>query len=92
MKKQGQWLEEIMYSLVSLGGKGTLEDIYFTIAKRNMIDLDSYVDWKSQVRKHIYLHSSDCDIFRSSIGDEHDLFYPVEEKGKGYWGIRNFYY
>ncbi|MCY8489351.1 HNH endonuclease [Bacillus atrophaeus] len=84
------WIIEIINSLNELGGQGTLEDIYLTIQERNNIDLESYVDWKSQIRKQIYLHSSDCDIFKGVAGDETDLFYPIEGKGKGFWGIRDF--
>ncbi|WP_342601355.1 HNH endonuclease [Psychrobacillus sp. FSL H8-0483] len=83
-------MSEILVSLKELGGSGTLEDIYLTIQQKNQIDLLAYVDWKSQIRKQIYLHSSDCDIFRGNPGDESDLFYSIEGKGKGYWGLRNF--
>lgn len=84
------WQVELVETLKVLGGSGTLEDIYLTIQERNQIDLLAYVDWKSQIRKQIYLHSSDCDIFRGNPGDESDLFYSIEGKGKGYWGLRNF--
>ncbi|WP_419958778.1 HNH endonuclease [Psychrobacillus psychrotolerans] len=87
---ENKWLNEINESLKGLGGSATLEDIYLTIQERNQIDLLAYVDWKSQIRKQIYLHSSDCDIFRGNPGDESDLFYSIEGKGKGYWGLRNF--
>lgn len=85
-----KWLNEINESLKELGGSGILEDIYLTIQERNQIDLFAYVDWKSQIRKQIYLHSSDCVIFRGNRGDESDLFYSIEGKGKGYWGLRIF--
>ncbi|MFE6170190.1 HNH endonuclease [Viridibacillus arvi] len=88
--KDNKWLYEINESLKELGGSGTLEDIYLTIQERNHIDLLAYVDWKSQIRKQIYIHSSDCDIFRGNPGDESDLFYSIEGKGKGFWGLRNF--
>ncbi|MEK4245294.1 HNH endonuclease [Psychrobacillus sp. FSL K6-2684] len=81
---------EIIESLKEIGGSGTLEDIYLTIQERGNLKLKSYVDWKSQIRKQIYLSSSDCDIFRGFPGDETDLFYSIEGKGKGFWGLRNF--
>ncbi|WP_240189853.1 DUF4145 domain-containing protein [Bacillus sp. P14.5] len=43
---------------------------------------------KSQVRKNIYLHSSDCEIFKGEDGDDTDLFFSIDGKGKGRWGIR----
>lgn len=54
------------------------------------MDLSSYIDWKSQIRKHIYLNSSDTDIFKGTVGDDTDLFYSIEGKGKGIWGLRSF--
>ncbi|WP_445678211.1 HNH endonuclease [Psychrobacillus sp. FSL W7-1493] len=88
--KDNIWLYEITESLKELGGSGILEDIYLTIKERNHIDLLAYVDWKSQIRKQIYLHSSDCEIFRGNSGDASDLFFSIEGKGKGYWGLRDF--
>lgn len=81
-----QWVNEIIKALKKLGGVGKLHEIYEQVKKNSEIDLSSYTDWKSQVRKHIYLHSSDCDIFKG----EDDLFYAVKGKGKGYWGLRDF--
>ncbi|MFC7371996.1 hypothetical protein ACFQPF_09915 [Fictibacillus iocasae] len=62
---------------------------YGLTEKRNKIDFKNYVDWKAQIRKHIYLNSSDADIFRGTVGDERDIFYSVEGKGKGIWGLRS---
>ncbi|MGM0806466.1 MAG: HNH endonuclease [Bacillota bacterium] len=83
-----KWLKEIIKALNNLNGKGTLEQIYNQISTSKSIDLSSYTDWKSQVRKNIYLHSSDCDIFKGNPDDENDLFFSVEGKGEGIWGIR----
>ncbi|EPR28417.1 hypothetical protein GT94_17625 [Geobacillus stearothermophilus] len=85
-----QWLNEIIKALKKLGGVGTLHEIYDQIEKNGGIDLSYYTDWKSQVRKHIYLHSSDCDIFKGTKGGENDLFYSVKGKRKGSWGLRGF--
>ncbi|MFD1861483.1 hypothetical protein [Planococcus chinensis] len=90
MRNSNNWLEGIITSLNSLGGKGSLEEIYEKVLTQNNIDFNAYIDWKSQVRKNLYLHSSDCDIFKGVTGDETDLFYSIEGKGKGIWGIRNF--
>lgn len=84
------WIEEIISSLTLIGGKGSLTEIYAIIQKRNNINFNSFVDWKSQIRKNLYLYSSDCKIFNGTIGDANDIFYSIEGKGKGLWGIRNF--
>ena len=88
--KKEFWLKEIKESLNELGGRGTLVDIYNKIQDRNRVDLTSFTDWKAQIRKNIYLHSSDCEIFTGVVGDNTDVFYSLEGKGKGLWGIRDF--
>lgn len=91
MTGQIPWLKEIMKALTELGGQGTLTDIYSTVEDRSQIDLAAYTDWKAQIRKHIYLNSSDADkIFKGKPGDASDIFYSIEGKGKGIWGLRNF--
>ncbi|KZZ84373.1 hypothetical protein [Bacillus sp. SJS] len=85
-----KWVNEIQISLELLGGKGKLSEIYNEIETRSKIDLSAYVDWRSQIRKNIYLHSSDCDIYMGIPGDKKDIFFSVEGKGRGIWGIRNF--
>ncbi|WP_277674338.1 hypothetical protein [Piscibacillus halophilus] len=84
------WLHEVRSALEGLGGKAHLEDIYNELEKRNKVDFNSYVNWKSRVRKTIYLHSSDADIFEGTIGGKDDIFYAVRFKGDGYWGLRGF--
>lgn len=86
MRKSASWLEEIVAGLENLGGKGSLNEIYDVLVKRGNIELSNYKDWKSQIRKQIYLHSSDTEIFNS----ENDLFYAVYGKGKGIWGLKNY--
>lgn len=83
-----KWLKEIIAAINNLGGQGTLEEIYSEVAMTKSLDLNSYKDWKSQIRKNIYLHSSDCDIFKGSPGSDKDIFYSVDGKGTGKWGIR----
>ncbi|ANU09620.1 hypothetical protein BBH88_04570 [Planococcus antarcticus DSM 14505] len=90
MRNSNKWFEEIVVALISLDGKGSLEEIYKRIQKQDNIDFNSYTDWKSQVRKNLYLNSSDCKIFKGITGDQNDLFYSIEGIGKGYWGIRKF--
>ncbi|PEM90665.1 restriction endonuclease [Bacillus toyonensis] len=90
MEKQTPWLVEIVEAVKNLGGQATLTDIYSKIEDSGKIDLTSYTDWKAQIRKHIYLNSSDTDIFKGKPGDNSDIFYSIDGKGKGYWGLRNF--
>jgi hypothetical protein len=40
------------------------------------------VDWKAQNRKHIYLHSSDVDIFKGIAGDITDAFIQMRSRVK----------
>lgn len=89
-EKSTDWQLELVETLKELGGSGTLKDIYLTIQARDKINLKSYVDWKSPIRKQLYLCSSDCDIFKGEPGVKTDLFYSIVGKGKGYWGLRNF--
>lgn len=78
-------VRKIEFAIRHHGGTATLKEIYDYVEKSfYQLGLDGYKDWKSQVRKHIHMHSSDCDIYRG----ERDLFYAVEGKGKGIWGLR----
>lgn len=86
------WVNEIIQSLMDLGGTGTLNEIYEKIKERGNINLDKYEDWQAQVRRNIYQHSSDAKegVFRGKPGDSSDLFYSVKGKGSGVWGLRNY--
>lgn len=85
-----KWIGEIIPALRRLGGQGTLEEIYKMVKARSSIDLNLYTDWKAQIRKNIYLHSSDTDIFNHDPGSEYDIFYTIEGRGKGKWGLRSY--
>ncbi|MCA0972262.1 hypothetical protein LCM20_16760 [Halobacillus litoralis] len=58
--------------------------------KSSLININEFTDWKAQIRKNIYLHSSDCEIFRGEPGDHMDIFYAPEGKGKGKWALREY--
>ncbi|MEY2304336.1 HNH endonuclease [Bacillus tropicus] len=90
MSERTRWLPEVIEALEELGGQATLTAIYTKVEDRSKIDLNTYIDWKAQIRKHIYLNSSDADIFKGNVGDPTDLFYSIEGKGKGVWGLRYF--
>ncbi|WP_257209462.1 HNH endonuclease [Bacillus toyonensis] len=75
--------------LTELGGTGTLNQIKTKVVERNNIDLDRYLHEQSiaaRIRKTINHHSSECDINKG----EKDLFYAVNGKGNGYWGLRDY--
>lgn len=83
------WLNEIIEILPDLGGARTLSQIKTKFMKRNNIDLSKYQNKQSigaQIRKTIYYHSSECGIYKG----EQDLFYAVNSKGNGCWGLRGF--
>ncbi|MFT7827043.1 HNH endonuclease [Priestia megaterium] len=84
-----EWLQAIFKAFKELGGKGTLEDVYSMIEYNSSLPLDKYTDWKAQIRKTIYLHSSDCEVFKGRPNDKSDIFYSLEGKGTGGWGIRD---
>lgn len=75
------WLEEITEALNELGGEGTLLDIYNQIEDRKQMKLTTA--WKNTVRRTIYDNTKD------SVG-RRDVFYSVEGKGNGIWGLRDF--
>jgi hypothetical protein len=83
-----KWVKEILDALTILNGEGTLKEIYKEVSKTDRIDLSLFTDWKAQIRKNIYLHSSDCKIFMGVPGDENDLFFSVQGKGNGVWALR----
>ena len=82
------WVMEILAAFEKLGEQATLQEIYDVVEQRSSINLGKYKDWKSRVRKNIYIHSSDCEIFKGTHGDTKDLFYSVNGIGNGIWGVR----
>ncbi len=76
-------LEKVIKSLEELGGKGTYSQIY---EKYEDITGEVLTDGKKAgIRKTIEDNSSDSDNFRGN-----DIFYSVEGKGRGIWGLRNY--
>ncbi|MCP3743789.1 HNH endonuclease [Paenibacillus sp. A3M_27_13] len=81
MNNTKSWLEEIIEALNELGGEGTLQDIYTQIEDRKQMELTKA--WKNTVRRTIYDNTKD------SVG-RRDVFYSVEGKGNGIWGLKDF--
>ncbi|MGE8021527.1 HNH endonuclease [Peribacillus frigoritolerans] len=90
MQTNNLWVYEIIEALKKLGGQASLIDLYNMVEESGNTDFSKYIDWKSQIRKNIYIHSSNADIFKYTVGGEMDLFYSIDGKGKGIWGLRNF--
>lgn len=74
-------IEAIIRSFKNLGGKAHYSDLY--IEYENVIGHGITSGQKAGIRKCIEMHSSVSDNFRGN-----DLFYSVDGKGKGYWGLR----
>lgn len=75
-------LEATVQALKNLGGTAEYSDIY--IEYENVVQHPITVGQKAGIRKCIELHSSDSDLYKG--GD--DIFYSVNGKGKGVWGLK----
>lgn len=84
MTQSKQWADEIVEVLIELGGHGFLRDIYDLIEERGNMVLT--IRWRESVRKTIENHSSDS----SNYNLRKNLFFSVDGKGKGHWGLRDF--
>lgn len=76
---QLSWKIEVLEALHNFKGEATLNEIYQYIQVHTKRELPA--SWKSSIRKTIYHHSSDVELY---LGKE-DLF---EHKNKGKWGLR----
>ena len=86
MGHKSGWLEEIIEVLEELDGHAYYKDIYKRIIERNNMDLEKNRNWRAAVRATIERFSSDCDAYSG----KKDIFFAVEGKGKGHWGLRDF--
>lgn len=80
-----KYLNEVIEALRYLGGEATLSDIYSYINDNYDFQIPQET-LESSIRRAIYQNSSDVDLYQ----EKQDLFYAVEEKGKGLWGLRSF--
>lgn len=81
-------LSFIKKAISTKNGVASLAEIYDSVLNHQNADFSKYSDSKSVIRNTLYIHSSDCDIFRGTPGDSNDLFYAVKQKGNGFWGLR----
>ena len=86
MAHKNKWLDEIIEAIEELGGHAFYKDIYDKIIERDNMDLVQNKSWTASVRGPIERYSSDSDVYNGKM----DIFYSVEGKGKGHWGLRNF--
>jgi 5-methylcytosine-specific restriction protein A len=77
---------EIIAALCTLGGQGKLKDIYDVIENRNLLPaISTNTNWQAQVRKQL---QSDNDDMKTQTSGK-NLFWSVEGKGSGIWGLRD---
>jgi putative restriction endonuclease len=76
---------QVIEALNYYGGEATLNDIYSYVKEHYGFDLpdDGY---QSSLRKAIYQNSSDANLYQG----KRDLFYTIEGKGSGIWGLRTY--
>lgn len=86
MAQPKPWLDEIIDVLKELGGHGYYKDIYERMKQRGIMDFNTNRHWKQAIQQSIELHSSDSNVFNG----KDNIFYAVEGKGQGHWGLRNF--
>ena len=79
------WKEDIIKVLGLLGGEAHHNDIFEIIEEIRPKEKLTKT-WRNTVRTEILYHSSDAKSFKG----KEDLFYSVEGKGKGIWGLNNF--
>jgi hypothetical protein len=75
------WRDEIVTALKALNGRGSLAEIYASIAR---VREPLRGQWQATVRSTLERHSSDSENYRG--GD--DLFFSIGGLGGGKWGLR----
>ena len=76
--------EQIIQSLEQLNGHGYLSDIYRVFEELYTDSLPK--SWKANIRATLEDFSSDSNRYKG----KQDLFYMVEGRGNGHWGLRNY--
>ena len=80
---EGTMLENVIKALERLGGKGSYSQIYEAYEQITAQPLTD--NKKAGIRRTIEVNSADATAFTGN-----DIFYSVEGKGKGVWGLRSF--
>lgn len=76
------WREDIIKALESLGGKAHRSKILEEVKKIRGENLNN--TWEQTVQRELESYSSDSDAYLN----REDIFYMVDGKGKGIWGLR----
>lgn len=78
------WLDDVTHGLESIGGIGSLSQIYEAI--RLIRPLPHPQSFTAIIRRTLESHSSDSEAFNN----KKDLFYSVDGIGSGVWGLRSY--
>lgn len=82
IKKTTTWKEDVIRALYNLNGKAHLSEIFKEVKKLRKGNLNP--TWERTVQRELESNSSDSEAY---LGKD-DLFYSVQGKGRGFWGIR----
>lgn len=78
------WRDKIIQALNNLGGEAVLSEIYEEVA--NITGESVTVSFKASIRDALEKNSSDSEKYNK----KYDIFYCVDGKGNGKWGLRNY--
>ena len=78
------WKKDIILALKKLNGCGHLSEIYKEIKNIRKNNLNPTFD--KTIQRELEINSSDSESFNK----KEDIFYMVEGKGKGVWGLRDY--
>ena len=81
--------EDIIQALKNLGGAAHLSKIMNEVSKLRKGNLNA--SWQDTVREVLYENSQDSKYGRGKYGSGENIFYSVEGKGKGVWGLREMF-
>ena len=80
--------EDTILALKNLGGAAHLSKIMNEVSKLREGNLNA--SWQDTVREVLYENTQDSKYGRGKYGSGENIFYSVEGKGKGVWGLRNY--
>ena len=81
--------EDTIQALKNLGGAAHLSKITNEVSKLREGNLNA--SWQDTVREVLYENSQDSKYGRGKYGSGENIFYSVEGKGKGVWGLREMF-
>jgi hypothetical protein len=76
------WKEDIIQALKNLGGKAHRSKLHKEVEKLRNGKLNN--TWTQTIQRELETYSSDSDAYSG----KEDIFYMVEGKGEGVWGLR----